>query len=283
MTATATQDEDLIILNDDTSSNDIFNFDTTTIVAQPTQTTDVIDFGNDDLVILDAPVSSESVSVEPEISLVQEDATSASTDFDFGFSFDTPVATESVVVEEVVAPVVEDATSDFSFDFNTDTVQTQEEVSVVEDVVTQKVETPVLEEVSMIETISDVSPVSFETTNVVEMTQEVVEPPVVLNEGFDVNAILDTTIAQLQARKDVIASTKSQKWSAVSDLLSQIAALQSQVEVLNTDISELEFENKKIDKNISSIEKMKTESVDISETTTERTRKHAAEKIKNSK
>jgi hypothetical protein len=28
---------------------------------------------------------------------------------------------------------------------------------------------------------------------------------------------------------------------------------------------------------------MKTESVDISETTTERTRKHAAEKIKNSK
>jgi hypothetical protein len=202
MTATATQDEDLIILNDDTSSNDIFNFDTTTIVAQPTQTTDVIDFGNDDLVILDAPVSSESVSVEPEISLVQEEATSASTDFDFGFSFDTPVATQSSVVEEVVAPVVEDATSDFSFDFNTDTVQTQEEVSVVEDVVIQTVETPVFEEVS---------PVSFETSNVVEMTQEVVEAPVVLNEGFDVNAILDTTIAQLQARKDVIASTKSQK------------------------------------------------------------------------
>jgi regulator of replication initiation timing len=279
MTATATQDEDLIILNDDTSSNDIFNFDTTPVM-EASPVTDVIDFGNDDLVILDTPTSQvENVSVEPEITLVQEETTSALSDFDFGFSFDTPVTQESAVVVEEVTPVVEDVTSDFSFDFHTDASQEVVETPVVEDVVVDVVETPVLEEISMMETIEEVSPVTFETSNVVEMTQEVVETPVVLNEGFDVNAILDTTIAQLQARKDVIKDTKSQKSSQVSDLMSQIEALQAQVESLNTEISELEFENKKIDKNISSIESMKLDTSDVADIP-ERQRKHAPEKIK---
>jgi len=145
---------------------------------------------------------------------------------------------------------------------------------VVEEVVENIVEEPIVEETQDL---------VFEMPTETSVVENVVETPVVssptLEENFNVNSILDATIAQLVARKNVIADSKSQKSSSVSDLLSQIEALQSQVELLNGEIAELDIENKKIDKNISSIEKMKLDSSEVAELP-ERQRKHAPEKIK---
>lgn len=252
MTAQTLQDEDLIILSDDTSSHDIFNFDTS--VAPSAVTSDIIDFGTEE-------ISFETPTFW-EVSPMQETPTSEvvveNNDFSFGLSFETPVIQEQIaeVSEAVATPVLEEV---FSFD-----TQVQEALTSTEEVE------------------SSIEEVTMENPEVSFMQEEAPKQEVGNVEAFDVNTILDATIAQLQARKEVNFSNKSQKSSQVTDLLSQITKLQAQVESLNSDILEIDAENKKIDKNIVSIEKMKADAVEVSEVP-ERQRKHAAEKIKNVK
>ena len=63
MTTQTLQDEDLIILSDDSSSNDIFNFDTNVVASAPTS--DIIDFGTDEISFETDEISFETSSVSP--------------------------------------------------------------------------------------------------------------------------------------------------------------------------------------------------------------------------
>ncbi len=249
MTATITQDEDLIILGEETSSNDIFNFETTWLSTQEEIVTDMIDFSSE----------------EPSVTTVWE----SSTDFSFSFSNEDLQVSDSET-STLETEVVENALSDkneVDFWFISDDISSQKIEETIQDEVVDSVHTNFSFDVSQPEVAleSNVSEVSF-----AETTSDI---------SFDMNSILDQTILQLESRKSEITNQKSQKSTQVGDLLAQIAALQHQVNGLNTEIDELEIENKKIDKNIAGIQKMKHETLDISEVT-ERQRKHAPEKIK---
>lgn len=83
-------------------------------------------------------------------------------------------------------------------------------------------------------------------------------------QGLNRNNILDEAILKMQTRKWNISKTKSSKQAKVDDLNEQIKMLKKQVSELEKEIKDLEDEDNAIDLDISSIEKMKLNSLEIS-------------------
>jgi len=76
-------------------------------------------------------------------------------------------------------------------------------------------------------------------------------------ETLDINAILNATIAKLNARKEKIESVKEETIESIAKLNEEIKGLQSEVKTHKGEVKEFDKETKKIDENVSELEKMK--------------------------
>ena len=73
----------------------------------------------------------------------------------------------------------------------------------------------------------------------------------------DMNTILEETIQKLKARQEVISSSKGEKNSEVDERNEKIKNLRNEVTELKKEIKDLETEDEKIQANVESLEKMK--------------------------
>ena len=249
--ATANKDDDLIILSDEVTSNDDFNFDFLSNTSEE-KTTDVIEFNS---------------QVETKVD--------SSNDFNFDFTFDTnsdiafdSSSLDSTLKSEVKEDIVMEQPSDLSSITFEDTKATVD-----------LFETPVVSDELSFDVAPEVLPVVSESEIVEETKAEIVENS---NTAllWDRNDILNETIFRLEKRKEVISWVKWSKQDNVALLKEKIAELKSQVSLLEWEIKELEKEEVWIDVDISTIEKMKSVSLD---TVTERPRKHNLDNIKKTK
>ena len=249
--ATANKDDDLIILSDEVTSNDDFNFDFLSNTSEE-KTTDVIEFNS---------------QVETKVD--------SSNDFNFDFTFDTnsdiafdSTSLDSTAKSEVKEDIVIEQPNDLSSITFEDTKATVD-----------LFETPVVSDELSFDVAPEVLPVVSESEIVEETKAEIVENS---NTAllWDRNDILNETIFRLEKRKEVISWVKWSKQDNVALLKEKIAELKSQVSLLEWEIKELEKEEVWIDVDISTIEKMKSVALDL---VTERPRKHNLDNIKKTK
>lgn len=249
--ATANKDDDLIILSDEVTSNDDFNFDFLSNTSEE-KTTDVIEFNS---------------QVETKVD--------SSNDFNFDFTFDTSsdiafdsTSLDSTLKSEVKEDIVIEQPNDLSSITFEDTKATVD-----------LFETPVVSDELSFDVAPEVLPLVSESEIVEETKAEIVENS---NTAllWDRNDILNETIFRLEKRKEVISWVKWSKQDNVALLKEKIAELKSQVSLLEWEIKELEKEEVWIDVDISTIEKMKSVALD---TVTERPRKHNLDNIKKTK
>lgn len=249
--ATANKDDDLIILSDEVTSNDDFNFDFLSNTSEE-KTTDVIEFNS---------------QVETKVD--------SSNDFNFDFTFDTnsdiafdSSSLDSTLKSEVKEDIVMEQPNDLSSITFEDTKATVD-----------LFETPVVSDELSFDVAPEVLPLVSESEIVEETKAEIVENS---NTAllWDRNDILNETIFRLEKRKEVISWVKWSKQDNVALLKEKIAELKSQVSLLEWEIKELEKEEVWIDVDISTIEKMKSVALD---TITERPRKHNLDNIKKTK
>ncbi len=249
--ATANKDDDLIILSDEVTSNDDFNFDFLSNTSEE-KTTDVIEFNS---------------QVETKVD--------SSNDFNFDFTFDTnsdiafdSTSLDSTAKSEVKEDIVIEQPNDLSSITFEDTKATVD-----------LFETPVVSDELSFDVAPEILPVVSESEIVEETKAEIVENS---NTAllWDRNDILNETIFRLEKRKEVISWVKWSKQDNVALLKEKIAELKSQVSLLEWEIKELEKEEVWIDVDISTIEKMKSVALDA---VTERPRKHNLDNIKKTK
>lgn len=249
--ATANKDDDLIILSDEVTSNDDFNFDFLSNTSEE-KTTDVIEFNS---------------QVETKVD--------SSNDFNFDFTFDTnsdiafdSTSLDSTAKSEVKEDIVIEQPNDLSSITFEDTKATVD-----------LFETPVVSDELSFDVAPEVLPLVSESEIVEETKAEIVENS---NTAllWDRNDILNETIFRLEKRKEVISWVKWSKQDNVALLKEKIAELKSQVSLLEWEIKDLEREEVWIDVDISTIEKMKSVALD---TVTERPRKHNLDNIKKTK
>ena len=249
--ATVNKDDDLIILSDEVTSNDDFNFDFLSNTSEE-KTTDVIEFNS---------------QVETKVD--------SSNDFNFDFTFDTnsdiafdSTSLDSTAKSEVKEDILIEQPNDLSSITFEDTKATVD-----------LFETPVVSDELSFDVAPEVLPLVSESEIVEETKAEIVENS---NTAllWDRNDILNETIFRLEKRKEVISWVKWSKQDNVALLKEKIAELKSQVTLLEWEIKELEKEEVWIDVDISTIEKMKSVALD---TVTERPRKHNLDNIKKTK
>lgn len=245
-TATATQNDDLIILSDNISStfweepiisqdfndnNSIISFDTpnTDWVETNISTVSVeTNLKQDDNINLDLPiVNNEQVTAnEPvstqiwEISNVQE---------------------PQIVQEETTT--LDNSISNLFWDINFETP-----TAILKDVTeTDKVE----EKVDLFKNETDLG-LKEESTNLFDKSEESTDESI-----GDMNSILNSTIDKLKKRQAGIAWQKSIKSTTINELEWKIKELRDQVTYLKKEIVFLDEENIKIDINVWNLESMK--------------------------
>lgn len=226
----ATQDEDLLIISDDTASDT-----DTSIEISLDDTTPAISLDSEPIIDLDATEG----STDTEAVSVEEDTTPT---LDLGLT--TPeVLTEETVQNSTETPeVLETETNDvnlWSLDLGISDAEVSEETSW--DTVEESSQTEGAEDISFGESIAAASAVA--ATSV----------------GWEatMNSILSETITKLESRQEEIVSEKDGKSTQVSDLKEQIKKLEEEVALHEWEIQELESEAKKISTNIKWLEKMK--------------------------
>ena len=249
--ATANKDDDLIILSDEVTSNDDFNFDFLSNTSEE-KTTDVIEFNS---------------QVETKVD--------SSNDFNFDFTFDTnsDIAFDSSSLDSTLkSEVKEDIAMEQPNDLSSITFEDNKET-------VDLFETPVVSDELSFDVTPEVLPVASKSEIFEETKAEIVENS---NTAllWDRNDILNETIFRLEKRKEVISWVKWSKQDNVALLKEKIAELKSQVLLLEWEIKELEKEEVWIDVDISTIEKMKSVALDL---VTERPRKHNLDNIKKTK
>lgn len=249
--ATVNKDDDLIILSDEVTSNDDFNFDFLSNTSEE-KTTDVIEFNS-----------------QPETKV------DSSNDFNFDFTFDTnsDIAFNSTSLDSTAkSEIKEDISIEQPNDLSSITFEdTKTTVDLFE--------TPVVSDELSFDVTPEVLPVASKSEIFEETKAEIVENS---NTAllWDRNDILNETIFRLEKRKEVISWVKWTKQDNVTSLKEKITELKSQVSLLEWEIKELEREEVWIDVDISTIEKMKSVALD---TVTERPRKHNLDNIKKTK
>lgn len=246
MTTATQNEEDLIIIGDETSSDtSIIDFDfspvTESKVSQPEETDFVLDFGNETKNEVSTDFFLDTPSVSEETSEV----------ISFG---DDLFASQ----EPVVSWVSEETLS--SLDEGGAIMEAPLSISPETASVMDLWELPSLQEEGITESFTQAS-----------------TAPSFSESQFDRNAILDEAISKMQLRKNSISDIQSAKEATVNDLNEQIKNLKSQVSDLEKEIKDLEKENSALDLDISSIEKMKESVLDIA---TDRPRKHNLSTIK---
>lgn len=230
MSTQTQQDDDLIILTDDTQADE-FNFDFT--ISPETQEKEVISF---EKTKDDAPVS-------------QDDTFS----FEFASAQEKPL--EAVVKKEDIID-----NQDFSFDI-LDTPEKNE-------VITEEKNDSSLQDLSFFDDTQDEDEnlVELKPTETLETPKDSgeeknislpVSSPTPAGSVLDRNDILSEAIFKLEQRKEVIVDEKSQTSGHITELEEQIKKLQNQVKWLKEDMNKLENEEKWILSDIASIEKIR--------------------------
>ena len=232
MAATATQDEDLLIITDDASEADTsdidFSFDfwddtEETSVLEEAEVGEVGEPETDTLDILTQDVSPEVSTPEEDVQQVEE-ATVSEENLDFGFDL-TEDATEETA--EIIEETSETPTEEASLDLGL----TEEDVSVATTEVSEDSNT--------------------------EMTMWGGST----GDDSSMNDILSATIAKLAARKTTIASQKDTKLTHEDEIQSKIQELQNEHATIEQELARLDSESDKITKNIEELENMKLDPV----------------------
>lgn len=241
-TATATQNDDLIILSDNISStfweepvisqdfndnNSIISFDTPNIGWIETNTPIVSGETNlmkDDNINLDLPIiNNELVSVPSQ-------------------EWNTLNVQESQLVQEETT-TLDNSISNLFWDINFETPAT-----VVSDI--NKVE-QVEEKVDLFKNEADLV-LKDEKTDLFGTSDDTTDESM-----WDMNSILESTIKKLKSRQAWIAAQKSGKTTTINELEAKIKELREQVAYLKKEIVFLDDENIKIDINVWNLESMK--------------------------
>lgn len=249
MTTATQNEEDLIIIGDETSSDtSIIDFDFSPVtenkVSQPEETDFVLDFGNE---------TKNEVSTD---FFLDTPSTSQETSDVISFGDNLFVSQEPVV--SWVSEVSEEKLSSLD-----------EGIAIMEAPLSFSPETaPVMDFWELPSLQEEVITESFTQTSTTTSFSE---------NQFDRNTILDEAISKMQSRKNSISDIQSRKEAMVDELSEQIKNLKSQVSDLEKEIKDLEKESSALDLDISSIEKMKESVLDVA---TDRPRKHNLSTIK---
>jgi len=233
MSTATQQDDDLLIIEEDTSSDTAsdtieFSFDTEDDAFSSTDeiVIDVTDEKTQDTgVSEDSPVS--VLEISPEID------TATATPEDMTISFEIPESASPVEASSEKAEEIKVA-EDFSFNLD---MWSEASETIPETSVTSPIE----------EVISE--PTSALPVETVSAQEE------------SLNDILTATIVKLEARKEAIATDKSGKAAQEEDMKAKILELQEQVQELEAEMKALDAESEKITTNISELEKMKLDPV----------------------
>lgn len=251
MTTTIQNEEDLIIIWDETSSDtSIMDFDFSS------QNITQADEANDFILDFWASESISEVTTDFTLDWVSQETTNEVSDISFWddlFVVESQVEEvkqEEAKQEEVNTFVQEEV--DFWFSQN-DTIA-WEEVIVPEEAISSQIITE-----------------NYEEKNEEVITSHVQET------HFDRNTILDEAIAKMQSRKGSIWQVKAEKQTKVDELQEQINLLKTEVSDLERQIKDLEKEDSALDLDITSIEKMKSSILEVS---ADRPRKHNLNNIK---
>lgn len=268
MTTQAIQkDEDLIILSDDSQADNSildFNFD----VNETANTTQepVISFGDEaktEEVSFNFDLWTETtVSPQVDNELVLSDTASETSSSDDLFNLGS---TEVTTTESALT--TETTTDDINFWFGEEVSSDKETNSDTESELVQNI-------------TSFHESNGFEGLELQSEQTSVASKESLTEQLWDRNEILNGTIKKLEQRKEIVSQIKQTKQTNVDSLNEEIAKLKKQVSDLQTEIKDLEKEEWSIDLDISSIEKMKSNVLEIS---SDRPRKHNLDNIKKSK
>lgn len=248
--ATATQDEDLLIISEDTADNssDIdfsFSFGDDTSSTTPPATLETVQTSS-----LEEPVTATTeVPAETSASL-------------WDFSFDIFSQTSPTPVSEVQSDVAQwEITAQVPVEVET-LVDANSQVNVGDISLPDTSSNPLSYE-AQTEEISAISPVIPEETMAsAAIISEVPQTQTQEVSGAEsLNDILTATIAKLALREEAIANDSSGKSAQIASIQAQIKALEEQVSALQGEISLLSAESEKISKNIEALEEMKLDPV----------------------
>lgn len=221
MSKQATQDDDLIILNDSINIDNEFNFDLN-IDTKKENDSYLIDFSIDWLDQKQTEVKDESSTFNSIGSL----------DFSFSNIWENTNNNEIIFDEKTQDLTEKNNESDFDFlDANLVTKDNVTETSITNDNIQIK------EELNNNEVVSFNQPTE--------------------NNLWSRNDILDETINKLEKRKTVIWEIRSDKKTNLTDLEAQIKKLQAEVKDIKWEISELDTEEEWINVDIDTINEMK--------------------------
>lgn len=221
MSKQATQDDDLIILNDSINIDNEFNFDLN-IDTKKENDSYLIDFSIDWLDQKQTEVKDESSTFNSIGSL----------DFSFSNIWENTNNNEIIFDDKTQDLTEKNNESDFDFlDANLVTKDNVTETSITNDNIQIK------EELNNNEVVSFNQPTE--------------------NNLWSRNDILDETINKLEKRKTVIWEIRSDKKTNLADLEAQIKKLQSEVKDIKWEISELDTEEEWINVDIDTINEMK--------------------------
>ena len=237
MAQTATQDDDLLIIEDSGTDSSIeeavidINLDGEAEVAKTPATEDAIDFGE----LSSNEETKPAEKVGESVVDVKEEESSIDLelwDFSLETEWEPTEIAESVVVEETA---------------NTDAFDLD---------LWSEAETPVVEKVTSTEESFDAGAFDLESTEDSSSPSEETSKAIV-SEAEGMNVILTATVTKLQARKEAIVTEKDGKKGQVTDIEEQIKKLEAEKELYEGEIKSLEAEGRKITTNIKSLEKMK--------------------------
>lgn len=221
MSKQATQDDDLIILNDSINIDNEFNFDLN-IDTKKENDSYLIDFSIDWLDQKQTEVKDESSTFNSIGSL----------DFSFSNIWENTNNNEIIFDDKTKDLTEKNDESDFDFlDANLVTKDNVTETSITNDGIQIK------EELNNNEVVSFNQPTE--------------------NNLWSRNDILDETINKLEKRKTVIWEIRSDKKTNLTDLEAQIKKLQAEVKDIKWEISELDTEEEWINVDIDTINEMK--------------------------
>lgn len=232
--STATQEEDLLIIQDENDSSDEslnFNIDFEDEKKSPeTVIEDIWDSTTDD--------SNQEETFEIEL---EDDTTTTEKQEE-----DTVDVQEQEVLEDSQAK----DNTDEDFEISLDDESTQEDIIVPEN------EQWDLSENSLLTDEGSLNIIESENDSIIQDTIEQDTSKV-----EDLNDILAWTISKLTSRKKSIQDDTSSKQSKVEDLKEEIEKLENQVSEIEAQITALWLESDKIDSNISQLEDMKLDPV----------------------
>ncbi|MDA9128999.1 hypothetical protein N9J72_00800 [Candidatus Gracilibacteria bacterium] len=229
MPATATHDDDLLIISDDTGDSNSDEIDFSFDFGDETDTTEAVIEKEESSV--QPEVKDEVIKTEPEVAKVEE----------------------SIQTEEAL---------DFGLDFSEDT---SSETQVDSDINIQDESTEQAEETSFDLGLVEEKGYTADTTETVEVSEEnstfTGSGGASTGDDSSMNEILSATIAKLSSRKTSIASQKETKLKQEDEIQSQIQKLQSDHETIEQELAGLDNEADKITKNIQELENMKLDPI----------------------